>query len=98
MFRIYQVKSDKLREFGFLDFESAEFHNGAGSVKKENYDMVYEFEMYSSEDIKLDEIYEIFNLHAPENFRGHSLSVSDVVECDGQFWYCDSFGWKKLDW
>lgn len=52
----------------------------------------------------LEGIFEIFNLHHPEDFKGHSLSVSDIVQIinepdkeeDG-FYFCDSFGWKKLD-
>ena len=97
-YRIYQVKRDKMHDFGFESFEDAERYNGKGSIVKDNYDMIYEFDMYSSEDIKLDEIYDIFNLHKPDDFPGHSMSVSDVVENDGNFWYCDSIGWKKLDW
>lgn len=29
--------------------------------------------------MKLEGIYETFNLHRPEDFKGHSLSVSDIV-------------------
>jgi hypothetical protein len=32
----------------------------------------------------------------PSDFRGHSLSVSDVVYLDGKYYYCDSFGYKEL--
>ena len=98
MYRIYQVKKDKLHDFGFLGYEDAEHFNGKGSVRMDNYDKVYEFEMYSTEEIKLDEIYDMFNRNRPDDFKGHSLSASDVIECDGEFWYCDSIGWKKLDW
>lgn len=52
----------------------------------------------------LEDIFEIFNLHHPEDFNGHSLSVSDIVQIinepdkeeDG-FYFCDSFGWRKLN-
>lgn len=51
----------------------------------------------------LDGIYEVFNLYHPKDFKGHSLSVSDIVQIIGSdkgsngFHYCDSIGWVKLD-
>jgi hypothetical protein len=55
----------------------------------------------------LEGIYTTFNLYHPDDYRGHSLSVSDIVqivETDTEdnteecgFYYCDSFGWKKLE-
>ena len=98
MFSIYLVKKEKMRDFGFASFAKAEKLNGEGSVRMDNYNKVYEFEYYGTEDLKLDDIYEIFNLRIPSDFKGHSMSVSDVVGCDGVYYYCDSFGWKKLDW
>ena len=98
MYSLYQVKKEKLRDFAFMSFEDAERYNGEGSVTLENYDKVYEFEMYSSEDIRLDDIYMMFNVSRPDDFTGHSLSVSDVVEYNGDFYYCDDIGWKKLEW
>lgn len=35
----------------------------------------------------------------PEDFTGHSMSVSDIVEDpDGRLWFCDSFGWREVRW
>lgn len=49
----------------------------------------------------LEEIYEKFNSDHPADFRGHSLSMSDVVELydhDGsEFHYVDHFGFKEID-
>ena len=98
MYSLYQVKKEKFHDFAFMSFEDAERYNGEGSVTLENYDKVYEFEMYSSEDIRLDDIYMMFNVSRPDDFTGHSLSVSDVVEYNGDFYYCDDIGWKKLEW
>lgn len=95
---IYQVKKDKMMEFAFESFEMAEKRNGVGSVVKDNYDEVYSFDLDSSVEVKLDDIYEIFNLSIPSDFKGHSMSVSDVVRFDDKYYYCDSFGWKELDW
>ena len=95
---ILQLKEDTMRDFGFLSFDTAERYNGAGSVKKDSYDEVYSFDMESSKDVELDDIYEIFNIRRPSDFKGHSLSVSDVVRFDDKYYYCDSFGWKELEW
>lgn len=95
---IYQVKSELLREFGFVSFEEAERYNGVGSVKISNYNKVYEFDLQSVREITLEDIYELFNISKPDDFQGHSLSTSDVVRYKDEFWYCDSIGWKKLDW
>ena len=32
----------------------------------------------------------------PESYKGHSLSVSDIVVLDGVNYYVDSFGFIKL--
>lgn len=32
----------------------------------------------------------------PPDFKGHSLSVSDIVRLDSRLYYCDSVGWVLL--
>ena len=48
----------------------------------------------------LEELYLTFNLRRPEDFRGHSLSVSDVVvlnrEGQAGAFYVDRIGFKEL--
>jgi hypothetical protein len=44
----------------------------------------------------LDKLYGIFNHSHPKDFSGHSLSISDIVILDGEYWFCDSFGWIKI--
>ena len=63
-----------------------------------DYEVVYEGEIEGN-NVKaiLEELFEIFNIDRPEDFKGHSLSVSDVVELDGINYYCDSIDWKRLD-
>lgn len=95
---IYQIKKELIHDFGFLSFEDSERINGEGSVRLDNYDSVYEFDLESSSNVSLDDIYFVFNERRPDDFEGHSLSVSDVVRVGNDCYYCDSFGWKKLDW
>lgn len=82
----------------FMNYAWAEKHGG---VLRSNYDKVYEGTIqarYTSD--ALDLIYMEFNLARPEDFKGHSLSVSDVIilEKDGRrmAFFCDSVGWKML--
>ena len=48
----------------------------------------------------LEELYLTFNLRRPEDFRGHSLSVSDMVvlnrEGQAGAFYVDRIGFKEL--
>ena len=101
-YEIYQIKMDeydKYRGLIFAGFEDAEKWFGKGAVKKENYQMVYQFDGFEiGQEVTLDYIYYIFNMRRPSDFLGHSLSVSDVVKTPDGYFYCDSFGWKKLDW
>ena len=50
--------------------------------------------------MKLENIYKTFNLHRPEDFKGHSLSVSDVVvlhqEGKDTAFYVDSIGFEEV--
>ena len=63
------------------------------------YQKVYEGEIEggNSEYFILEDLFSIFNVNHPEDFKGHSLSVSDVVELDGKLWYCDSYCWHKIE-
>lgn len=67
-------------------------------VKKSWYNKVYDGEICSKGNIMatLEDLFVIFNMSFPSDFRGHSLSVSDVVYLDGKYYYCDSFGYKEL--
>ena len=91
-YEIYQVKEEQERFYAFmrLDFVITHF----GKVRKSAYDKVYEGEV---ENFNLDEIFRIFNCDIPADFKGHLLSVSDVVVVEGKAYYCDSFGWKQID-
>ncbi|OCZ50864.1 YodL domain-containing protein [Dehalobacter sp. TeCB1] len=45
----------------------------------------------------LDKLYGIFNLSPPNDFKGHSLSISDIVILNGEYWFCDSSNWMKIE-
>lgn len=62
------------------------------------YEKVYEGETDFDTSIRrtLDNIFRIFNICRPSDFKGHSLSTSDVVILDGVMYYCDSYGWVNV--
>lgn len=100
---IYQVKSDA--EYRKLRFASlAELQRTGQSVNKDHYDLVYTGNLPEKESRDtlqiLEKLYVRFNLDHPEDFQGHSMSVSDVVvlKQKGRMtaWYTDSFGFEKL--
>jgi len=67
-------------------------------VDKNDYESVYRGEIREGET--LDTLYEKFNLYHPDDFTGHSMSVSDVIviekEHDKTAYYVDSFGFTKV--
>lgn len=79
-FTIYQLKSGE--ELHYHRFEPLERLERFGLfVDPDNYEKVYTGTLpeNGSTMMKLEGIYETFNLHRPEDFTGHSLSVSDIV-------------------
>lgn len=44
----------------------------------------------------LEKIYTTFNIYHPADFKGHSLSTSDIVMIDGKYYYCDEYGWEEV--
>jgi antirestriction protein ArdC len=96
-FSIYQLKhGDETRD---LRFEPYDRLQAAGnSVDKANYELVYSAEL--TPGTSLEDIYTRFNIDHPKDFKGHSLSVSDVVVLhqNGQdaAHYVDSFGYKSV--
>ncbi len=96
-YEIYQLKD--IPENRDIHFERLSHLEKRGiAVSAKNYNAVYSGKLSAGET--LDSIYERFNLHHPDDFRGHSLSVSDVVvihknDKDIPF-YVDAFGFRQV--
>lgn len=73
--------------------------NQTCGFSKHCYKNVYEGEVEEKENLikTLDYLFTKFNIAHPDDFRGHSLSVSDVVELDGVWYFCDSYGWVNVE-
>ena len=96
-FSIYQLKDgDGMRDYHFEPYDRL---RAAGlSVEAANYNLVYTDEL--TPGASLEDIYTRFNIDHPKDFKGHSLSVSDIVVLhqNGQdtAHYVDSFGYKEV--
>ena len=95
-FSIYQLKrGDETRD---LRFEPYDRLTAAGhAVDPANYDLIYSAPL--APGTSLEAIFTRFNLDHPKDFKGHSLSVSDVVVLhqNGQdtAHYVDSIGYRQ---
>ena len=99
IFTILQVNEDNenSRHIMFSDLEFIRKYNLPLSI--DIYNNVYEGEITTESENTtdiLDDIYRKFNIARPEDFKGHSLSTSDVIKMDGKHYFCDSFGWEEI--
>ena len=106
---IYQLKHNP--ELGHLRFEGTESLKRMGitkdnfdAIKPENYELIYVGELSElkeeTQGATLEAIYEKFNIDHPEDYKGHSLSVSDIVVLhqngENSAHFVDSFGFTGL--
>lgn len=84
-------------------FESLASLNRMGKEPElDHYEVVYTADLtpYKDQSMMLEGLYEKFNLDHPSDFRGHSLSVSDIVaiKTNGAVssHYVDSIGFAEL--
>ena len=95
-FAIYQMDTGGEHTYQFMGFESAQ--KLGYSIDGKDYRMVYAAPWTPT--ITLDDIFERFNINRPNDFHGHSLSVSDVIvinrTAETKAYYVDSFGFEEL--
>ena len=99
-FSIYQINMDRdSANVCFIGMESLEKIKGTKKVNAAAYDRVYDGKM---DCISLENIYQKFNVDHPADYKGRSLSVSDVVEIresdtlNPGFYFVDSIGFKAI--
>ena len=99
-FAIYQLKDgDETRDIRFEPYERLAKHGQQPDIS--NYNKVYEgniADITEKPDLRmqLEDVFYKFNMERPDDFKGHSLSVSDVVMIKDEAFYVDSFGFKPL--
>ena len=100
-YAIYQLKRDDAT--ANLRFMNSEYLQKKGiEPQYENYELVYTGALTKdgSRVEKLEDLYRVFNIEHPQDFTGHSLSVSDIVALKQagvvSYHYVDSIGYKEL--
>ena len=100
-YAIYQLKRDpSTAELSFMNSEWLQAHGI--EPKYENYELIYTGALTQdgSQIDKLEDLYRIFNIEHPQDFTGHSLSISDIVALKQagvvSYHYVDSIGYKEL--
>lgn len=96
-FKIYQMKHDESTHGKkFFDLPQGE------NPERELYNEVYHAGIKEKDEATtyqmLENLFYIFNMQHPENFRGHSLSVSDIIELDGKLYVVQRLGFRLVNW
>lgn len=97
--KIYQINLSRDDDrIAFLGHSQLERLQESAEVNSGIYDKVFEGAVEAD---TLEGVYQMFNCDCPDGFRGHSLSVSDVVEIvgdkDAGFYFCDSIGFQRVE-
>lgn len=97
---IYQINRNRdPQQLKFMGLDTVRKMLHSAELDCAAYDRVY------SGDVKcrnLEDVFVLFQSDRPDNFQGHSLSVSDVVEVEDAasitpgFYFCDSIGFKEV--
>ena len=99
-FSIYQINTDRDdNRICFLGLDTLERFQHSKEVDPVLYDRVYDGKLDCN---SLETIYEKFNIDHPADYKGRSLSVSDVVEImesdtlNPGFYFVDCIGFKSI--
>lgn len=99
-FSIYQINTDRDdNRICFLGLDTLERLQQSKAVDPTLYDRVYDGKLDCN---SLETIFEKFNIDHPADYKGRSLSVSDVVEIresdtlNPGFYFVDSIGFKAI--
>jgi len=95
--KVYQINSkrDKKRiKFRGYD-ETVKAQDGLPLINRSIYDEVFSGEV---ECKTLSDIYVLLNYgRCPAEYKGHSLSVSDIIQTNGEFHFVDKVGFQKVE-
>lgn len=93
--RVHQLKPNVDVMMKFIGYD--ELLERFGEPDPDNYRVVYDGEVETN---NLEELYVRFNLDHPPGYKGHSLSMSDVVDLyddsGSSFHYVDRFGFRGI--
>lgn len=91
--KVFQVNPE-LDQHNTLFRSYANAMMNAGQIDPSIYKTVFDGYIKARD---LEDVFATLNFNQPVGYNGHSMSVSDVVQInDGDCYFCDSFGFKKL--
>lgn len=91
-YKVWQTEDENQE---FLSYKKERFDFSKYNLKYEGTIVVDKIN--EKEDLKcLEELFFILNCMHPADYHTRSLSVSDVVEINNNFYFCDSFCWRPL--
>ena len=86
----------KHTDYIFMDSEYALKH-GFNIL---HYSVVYTYKkdnnIWFDDNATLEEVFAIFNVGHPEDFKGRSVSVSDIIMIDNRMYYVEPIGFTKV--
>ena len=96
-FRILQINDIAGCEYAFRGYKKDKFNI-------EDYQQVYDLKSENMDDMSdleaLEVLFYLLNMQRPEDFTGHSLSISDCVHIERngkcRLYYCDIVGWTLI--
>ena len=95
-YMLYQVKDGELtRDYRYASYNLLQ--KCGLSIDKNNYELTYICRL--SDNTTLENLFEKFNINRPQDFKGHSMSVSDIVVLhrngEDKAYYCDVSGFVE---
>jgi hypothetical protein len=96
--KIFQINSgrdkSRIKFMGLQEMQDFQRSQGQSAlIDPRIYDEVFSGEVDCRD---LEGVYTLFNTKQPPFFRGHSLSMSDIVQTGDGFHYCDRFGFENI--
>lgn len=93
--KIYQINKERdSNDVKFFGLKHLKQFQGSEKVDASLYDEVFDGEV---ETTNLEKIFRQFNTEFHPLFRGHSLSISDVVVMEGRAHFCESVGFEQIE-
>ena len=91
-YKIKQIKDVENCEYALKHYDWVK-----DKIDLKDYEVTYEGELdYPEMPDALEELFDIFNVRCPNDFKGRTMAVSDIVEVEGKNYYCDWVGWVEL--
>ena len=92
-YKLLQIKDWQNNPYVFRGLSTAQKYG----FSLADYEVVYEGELEEYDvEYALELLFSYFNLNFAKDYKGRSMSISDVVELDGKYYYCDNFGFKEI--